>query len=235
MFFAILGLPSITKLKRIFPHGDQIADAPTAQSLKLAWERIHSLEERLQRAEATNLLILDANNAQEITITKAQATANTALIAAQTAAEAAAAAAGGGGGLPSGGDGGGAAEGFAAAGATGHDTGGLLTPVRAGQIVGGTVHEFSGLLAPVATQAIRDANLAQMLSRMIWHLRTAGFTAGKQQNPSGAISGDKLTVEVNGIMRVYDVLSDRPLTDSADAHMNEVPLPHFVDDAGTPD
>ena len=227
-----LKLPGLNKIKHIFPHVDQIEDAPTKQSLKLAWERIHDLEGRLQRNEAADLLLIDRFTTDEGHIERAQQTAEHALLVAQSAAEAAA---GGAGGLPDGGDGGGAAEGFAAAGATGHDTGGLLTPVRAGQIVGGTVHEFSGLLAPVATQAQRDANLAEMLSRMIWHLRTAGFTAGKQQNPSGAISGDKLTVEVDGVMRVYDVLSDRPLTDSADAHMNEVPLPKFVDDAGTPD
>ncbi len=228
-------LPGLKKIRRLFPHLESITDAPTAQSLRLAWDRIHDLEERLQRNEAADLVLVAAVNANQAAIAAAQATATSALLAAQTAGADGAGDGAGGGALPGGGDGGGGAEGFAAAGATGHDSGGLLTAIRAGQIVGGTAHEWSGLLAPVATQAIRDANIAEMLSRMIWHLRTAGFTAGKQQNPSGVISGDKLTVDVDAVLRVYDVLSDRPLTDSVDAHMNEVPLPVLVDDAGTPD
>ena len=33
-----------------------------------------------------------------------------------------------------------------------------------------------------------------MLLRCIWHLQHAGYQAGRQRNPSGAISVDKLTV-----------------------------------------
>lgn len=230
-----LKLPGLQVIKRIFPHVDKVQDPDTAQSLKLAWDRIHNIEERLQRNEAADLALVGRITLHDQAIDRAQTTASAALLAAQAAADAAAAGAGAGG-LPGGGDGGAAAAGFAAAGQTGHDTGGLLTANRAGQIVGGTVHEFSGLIQPVATQAIRTANMAELLSRMIWHLQQAGFTAGKQKNPSGAISGDKITFEDQGVMRTYDVMSDRPFaTDPVDVHMNEVGGAQLVADAGTPD
>ena len=42
---------------------------------------------------------------------------------------------------------------------------------------------------------------------MIWHLKLAGFEAGRQKNPSGAISGDKLTVFLEGKWVAYDCFS----------------------------
>ena len=123
----------------------------------------------------------------------------------------------------------------AAAGATGHDTGGPLNAVRAGQLVCGTGNEFSALKNPVATSAIRQANLEELLRRMIWHLQQGGFTAGRQQNPSGVISQDKLTVIVDGVLRAYDVFSGGPPSDPVTTHMDEVAPPVMVSDAGIPD
>lgn len=234
-----LKLPGLSSIKRIFPHVDKVQDPDAAQSLKLAWDRIHNLEERLQQNTAADAVLVGRITLHDQAIDAAQTTASAALQAAQAAQDAAGGGGGtggDGGGLPGGGDGGAGAEGFAAAGATGHDSGGLLTANRAGQILGGTVHEWSGLIQPVATQEIRTANMAELLSRMIWHLQQAGFTAGKQKNPSGAISGDKITFEDQGVMRTYDVMSDRPFaTDPVDVHMNEIGGPQLVADAGTPD
>jgi hypothetical protein len=231
-----LTLPTVKPIKRIFPHVDEIADAPTKQTVALLWERVHNLEERLQQVTAANTALLGRITTHDAAIATAQGTAEHALLAIAASADGSGGGADGGGSLPGGGDGGAGAEGFAAAGPTGHDTGGLLTANRAGQIIGGTAHEWSGLLQPVATQAIRTANMAEMLSRMIWHLQQAGFTAGKQKNPSGAISGDKLTFEDQGVLRTYDVMSDRPFaTTAVDVHMNEVGGPQLVADAGTPD
>ena len=44
----------------------------------------------------------------------------------------------------------------------------------------------------------------ELLRRMIWHLQLAGYDAGRQRNPSGAISNDKLTVFINGSWHAYD-------------------------------
>ena len=42
---------------------------------------------------------------------------------------------------------------------------------------------------------------------MIWHLHLAGFQAGRQRNPSGAISIDKLTIvhqrRVEGVRHLH--------------------------------
>ena len=43
---------------------------------------------------------------------------------------------------------------------------------------------------------------------MIWHLQLAGFQAGRQRNPSGALSNDKLTVFADGAWHAYDVFND---------------------------
>jgi hypothetical protein len=44
-----------------------------------------------------------------------------------------------------------------------------------------------------------------MVQRMIWHLALGGFTAGRQKNPSGAISSDKLAVVILTEQRAFDV------------------------------
>lgn len=231
-----LTLPSRPSIKRPKPHVGEIADPPAQRSISLLWGRIHDLEERLQQSEAANALLIAGHNTNATAIDTAYRAAKTALALTQTPGGAATSATDTGGAeeLPGGGDGGGGAEGFAAAGATGHDSGGLLTAIRAGQIVGGTMHEFSGLMAP-ADAATRAANQLQLLLRIIWHLRTAGFSAGRQRNPSGAISGDKITVVIEDVLRVYDVFTGPPPSEPLVGLMRETAPPVMVDEAGTPD
>jgi hypothetical protein len=94
----------------------------------------------------------------------------------------------------------------------------------------GTGNEFPSLV-----KANTDAAGEQLMLRMIWHLKLAGFTAGRQKNPSGAISPDKLTVILtDGAQHVYDVFSTTP-TGPGDVHFNEVPLPNLQPDPGIPD
>ena len=83
----IPSLPGVSAIKRIFPHVDEIADPPAAQSLKLAWERIHSLEERLQRAEASLLVLQTAHNTSVAAITAAATAADAALALSQRPGE----------------------------------------------------------------------------------------------------------------------------------------------------
>lgn len=128
-----------------------------------------------------------------------------------------------------------AAAGFAAAPATGHDGGGALSAFRAGQILGGTATEWAALGAAAGSQAIRDANQEQFLRRMIWHLNNAGFTAGRQMNPSMVLSADKLTVTVDGTLRAYDMFTGPPFTMALGVHVLEVFPANQVADAGIPD
>jgi hypothetical protein len=112
---------------------------------------------------------------------------------------------------------------------TGHISPGPATVERAKQVVLGTGNEFPSLTAQNS-----EAAGELLMLRMIWHLQRAGFTAGRQQNPSGRISGDKLSVVVDGILRVYDVVSTTD-TGRLDVHFDEVPAPIYVADPGIPD
>jgi hypothetical protein len=85
---------------------------------------------------------------------------------------------------------------------------GPLTDTRAEQVVNATANEFAHLTGPRPTndQAVQAAE--ELLLRIIWHLKLAGYDAGRQRNPSGAISNDKLTVFIDGGWRAYDVFYD---------------------------
>jgi len=226
-------------LKRTYPHLSQVTDPMAQQTIRLLWDRIWDLEARLQASEATITDLISNANTNDAKIVVAQQDAHAALSLAQRAGEAALSETGpwiGAGELPGGGDGGNGQIGCAAAGATGHDTGGLLNAIRAGQIVCGTGNEFSWLKNPTATLAERLTNGEELLRRMIWHLKEAGFSAGRQLNPSGILSGDKLCVVVDGVTRVYDVfLSYETYGVPLQTQMLEYPNPNLQDDAGIPD
>lgn len=85
---------------------------------------------------------------------------------------------------------------------------GPLSAARAEQVVRATGEEFAYLRAPRATESEAVSAAEELLLRTIWHLRLAGFTAGRQRNPSGAISNDKLTAIIDGTWRAYDIFYD---------------------------
>jgi hypothetical protein len=102
---------------------------------------------------------------------------------------------------PSGGGGGGGGGGR-----QGHITG-ALTEDLARQIVYGTADEFPNLLGVFGSDSEAEGAAFELLLRTIWHLQLAGFQAGRQQNPSGRISEDKLTIFIGGAWHAYDVSS----------------------------
>jgi hypothetical protein len=126
------------------------------------------------------------------------------------------------------------ARGVADAGADGDIGTGELTAYRAGLIIGGTANEYPALVAVAADQATRDANQLELLLRTIWHLNQAGFTAGRQRNPSGLLSQDKIAVVEAGVTRAFDVY-----TGTFDVVMTvqalQVAPANLVADSGTPD
>ena len=84
---------------------------------------------------------------------------------------------------------------------------GPLTVDRAQQVVFATAAEFPNLIAVFNTDSEAEGAAAQLLLRTIWHLQLAGYQAARQRNPSGAISGDKLNIYVNGAWHAYDIFS----------------------------
>ena len=234
-----------TAIKRTYPHVSDIEDWRTQATARLLWDRVHDLEERLQAAQDTITDLVSGHNTNETSITLIGLDARAALALSQSFEGSAAGGGdtgdvgdtgpGGGETLPGGGDGGAGATGCAAAGATGHDTGGLLTAVRAGQIACGTCNEFSALRNPVADAVTREANIVELGRRIIWHLQQAGFTSGQQRNPSGAISSARVCVVVDDVLRVYKFVRGVNFDQALPTQWNEDSPPVLVSDAGIPD
>lgn len=235
--------------RREYPELDRVPDDFTRRTLKLLWDRTWDFEDRIRQMQVTQ-------GVQETTI--ASVTAN--LDAVRRKAEAASIQSGlptapipappgvpgpspgppppgpdpgPGPGTPPPGN---APSGCANAGANGHlPAGTSLDATAIGMIVCGVGHEFPALSAAAVDQATRDANQAQLLGRVIWHLQLAGFQAGKQRNPSQAISGDKVTVLVGGGYHAYDIFTGPPFNQPLTVKCDEVVPADYVPDGGIPD
>jgi hypothetical protein len=85
---------------------------------------------------------------------------------------------------------------------------GPLTTDLASQVVFATGREFPHLTAAPPSESEGIARAEELLLRTIWHLRLVGFEAGRQRNPSGAISNDKLTIVIDGGWHAYDIFRD---------------------------
>lgn len=75
---------AVVQTKPVYPHQDEITDFPTRQSLRLAYDQIRSLQDRLTAAEATITALVAASNATETVATQAQTAAAEALSISQS-------------------------------------------------------------------------------------------------------------------------------------------------------
>jgi len=89
-----------------------------------------------------------------------------------------------------------------------HVAQGPLDIARAERVVYATASEFPNLTAPPSTEQEGVARAEELLLRVIWHLKLAGYDAARQRNPSGAISNDKLNILVNGQWDARDIFQD---------------------------
>jgi hypothetical protein len=106
---------------------------------------------------------------------------------------------------PGGGGGGGGAS--CAANANLHVSPGGLTEDKARQVTMATADEFPCHLATFGSEGEALDNAEALLRRIIWHLEKYGFQADRQRNPSGLISKDKLTVNISGSWRAFDIFT----------------------------
>jgi hypothetical protein len=226
---------------RIYPHVAEVTDKPAQQTIKLLWDRVQELTERIeigdiaQRFAAVESSVSGTNT--RIDEQEDQLESNP--------AEALATQIPSGGGTPGeppppggGGGGGGTGSGSCAdSPGTGHyDPGGPLTNERARKICCGTGDEWSNLRVPTTDLATRESNAEQLTRRVIWHLNQGGFTAGRQQNPSLAISKDKLAIVISGETRAFDIYSDYDAwTNTLRMQWSEVFPAVLVADAGIAD
>jgi len=117
-----------------------------------------------------------------------------------------------------------------------HVTPGPLSVHQANLIVSSTGEEFAYLRSPRGSVEEKMGATEELLRRIIWHLRYAGFQAGRQRNPSGAISLDKLTVVADGAWHSYDIFTNFDIS-SVETRMLfiEVWPPSHLPDDGIPD
>ena len=84
--------------------------------------------------------------------------------------------------------------------------------------------------------AVPTPAAGEVLLRTIWHLQLAGFQAGRQRNPSGALSNDKLTIFIDGAWHAYDVFNDLGAPGvPMKVQFWEVAPANYVPDPGIPD
>ncbi len=231
----------VPRRKAIYPHVSRIADPPAQDSIKLLWDRMHELTERLEvGAIATRFDGVEASVAATNTRLDQQrqeleqnpaATLFTQIPGGSPPPTPTPPPPGPGPGPGPGGSGCSDSPG------TGHfDPGGALTETRARKISCGTGDEFNVLRAATATLAERENNAEILVRRIIWHLAQGGYTAGRQRNPSTAISKDKIALVIGAETRAFDIFiayddNTQPLTQT----WNEVFPADLVADAGIAD
>ncbi len=211
------------------------------ENLRAIWSQIHDMNTSLLGAQDTIARQAATITALQTQIAATAKQAQQALITAGTLTSTSSTPQGSAG-AQGGVDDGLAAQGCASHGADGHVApGSPLTAVTAGQIICGTGDEVAGgwsgpaLRAAAVDQATRDANVLELLLRVVYHLILAGFVAGRQRNPSGVLSTDKLTVQIGGVYRAYDIFSLNAFTVPFTMHAIQVFPASYVVEAGTSD
>ena len=221
--------------KRTYPHLPGVVDNNTQSALRVLYDRVFDQLVALEAAQASLDGANDTISSQQSTIDALSRKVNSI-----SAMGSSTSTTGGGGGAGGGSDGsdpnGEGASGCAQAGGNGH-VDPLLPADRttAGKIICGTGNEYPALADVAVDQPTRDANTEELLGRMIWHLQQHGFIAGKQQNPSGTTSGDKIAFVVDGIEVAYDVFSLNPFDQPIGVHMIPVSPAHLIPDGGVSD
>ena len=230
---ADLILIQVTPIDRLYPHVDQVQDWAASTTTRLLWDRVHDLEERLQAAEANIRQAVTAINTLQTSLASVDQLARQAYALAQSPT----------GSSPPGTEPSACPDpdnltkaGINDAGANG-DVGVVpTTRYESGKILGGVANEYPLLLAPTADLATRETFGEEMLERMIWHLLQAGFVAGRQRNPSSAISKDKITIQADGELWAFDVFTAfDDFTQALNMQAIRVCPADFVYSAGTPD
>lgn len=111
----------------------------------------------------------------------------------------------------------------------------LLTVDNARAIVFNVADAYPQLTAVFDSDEAAIDAATELLGRVIWHLQQAGFKAGKQRNPSKAISGDKVTIFADGALRIYDIFSLGYKGRATTVQFVELTGANPVDDPGIPD
>ncbi len=234
-----------TTQRREYPDVPQVKDEFAQRTIKLLWDQVWDLHAKVREANAAHATLAADVQKTKADVTAAHQLAQAANVLASTPSSDQGTFSplpGGDSGLPGPSDpgvpddGGQGAAGCASCGLNGHvPAGSSLTSFVFGQIICGCGKEFPALLDVTVDQPTRDANALQLLGRMIWHAQLAGFICGRQRNPSGVISGDKIAVQINGAWLAYDVFQGVDYTQPLPVHCIIVGIGNLVPDSGIPD
>lgn len=211
------------ELPRLYHETDRIEDPHTQRMGRLLWDRTYDINDQIKAVDAkvedydARVLALEEELQRVRGLAEMGGAASGKLVAnapsgpplgAPGSPQPPGSEPSGPGGTPSA-DLGNIQSGFLSAGPTGHVTpGSPANFTTAGMIIRGTANEFPALLAPTVDLPTREANALQLLQRIIWHLNLAGITAGRQKNPSGALSRDKMAIQIQGRTYAYDIYVD---------------------------
>lgn len=202
-------------IKRQYPHLSQIKDQPTQSSLRIIFDRIFENADKLATAFADIETAQAKITEQGTNLDKLTKKFNQSSISAGKMTTVTGSTTTEGDGGVTNPDGGLGMLGCSEKGTDGHPTAGLpLTPETAGKIICGTGMEFPALLAPTVDQATRDANMFEMLNRMIWHLNQYGFVGVNRSNPVGEISKWMLGFSAAGTFYGYRVFGYENYTET---------------------
>lgn len=179
--------------KKVYPHVQNIKDVDIQRTIKLLWDKTYQQQELIDSLnsalEAANNSITSQNTSigkLDTKITQALVTSGSGLTKTDTVGGTPADPGLGTGGSDTGGGGTGPTQPADATGAG---------PTSAKAIIQQTAVDYAYLLGPFTTDSESTTKNTELLLRMIWRLQNVGgFQAGRQQNPSGAISNDKLTI-----------------------------------------
>jgi hypothetical protein len=86
-------------------------------------------------------------------------------------------------------------------------TGNPISEEYAEALINGCAEEFPHTMAVYGSESEAEMFAEELLLRIIWHLKLAGFDAAQQRNPSGAISKDKLNIFIRNTWRTYDIFT----------------------------
>lgn len=117
----------------------------------------------------------------------------------------------------------------------GHTPPGAVDTTQALAVVNATAAEYPNLVAVFSTDDAAVAAAQELLLRILWHLQIAGFNAGRQRNPSGLLSNDKITIFLGAAWHAYDIFTLGYAGHATTVHLFEVSAPNSVPDPGIAD
>ena len=210
-----MGTSSTQTLPRLV-NGAQITDPPTRESLRVIYDMVYQLQTSHDTLSAAHDTL--ATKVTAVSTTAGQLNRQVSALK-STAAPTTRNRSGGSPDTP--GD--------------NHTPPGAVDTTQALAVITATAAEYPSLVSTFPTDAEALTAADELLRRILWHLQIAGFQAGRQRNPSGLISQDKITLFLGGAWHAYDIFTLGYAGHPTTVHLFEISGANSVPDTGIPD